>query len=92
MKHILLIGTAMFLISPITLYAGVTVDLNTNTETGIMNGAQQQQTVKGIVKGLSGKLRNTSKNAGEKHKDTGFATYLGLQMWLFRGMIKRVKK
>lgn len=51
MKHILLIGTAMFLISPITLYAGVTVDLNTNTETGIMNVAQQQQTVKGIVKG-----------------------------------------
>ena len=48
--------------------------------------------LKGIVKGLSGKLRNTSKNAGEKHKDTGFATYLGLQMWLFRGMIKRVKK
>lgn len=38
MKHILLIGTAMFLISPITLYAGVTVDLNTNTETGIMMG------------------------------------------------------
>lgn len=54
MKHILLIGTAMFLISPITLYAGVTVDLNTNTETGIMNGAQQQQTVKGIVKGPDG--------------------------------------
>ena len=53
-KHILLIGTAMFLISPITLYAGVTVDLNTNTETGIMNGAQQQQTVKGIVKGPDG--------------------------------------
>ena len=48
--------------------------------------------LKGIVKGLSGKLRNTSKNAGEKHKDTGFATYLGLQMWLFRGMVKRVKK
>lgn len=48
--------------------------------------------LKGIVKGLSGKLRNTSKNAGEKHKDTGFAAYLGLQMWLFRGMIKRVKK
>lgn len=54
MKHILLIGTAMFLISPITLYAGVTVDLNTNTETGIMNGVQQQQTVKGIVKGPDG--------------------------------------
>ncbi len=54
MKHILLIGTAMFLISPITLYAGVTVDLNTNTETGIMNVAQQQQTVKGIVKGPDG--------------------------------------
>lgn len=54
MKHILLIGTAMFLISPITLYAGITVDLNTNTETGIMNGAQQQQTVKGIVKGPDG--------------------------------------
>lgn len=53
-KHILLIGTAMFLISPITLYAGVTVDLNTNTETGIMNVAQQQQTVKGIVKGPDG--------------------------------------
>lgn len=53
-KHILLIGTAMFLISPITLYAGVTVDLNTNTETGIMNMAQQQQTVKGIVKGPDG--------------------------------------
>lgn len=53
-KHILLIGTAMFLISPITLYAGVTVDLNTNTETGIMNGAQQQQTVRGIVKGPDG--------------------------------------
>ena len=48
--------------------------------------------LKGIVKGLSSKLRNTSKNAGEKHKDTGFATYLGLHMWLFRGMIKRVKK
>lgn len=54
MKHILLIGTAMFLISPITLYAGVTVDLNTSTETGIMNVAQQQQTVKGIVKGPDG--------------------------------------
>lgn len=54
MKHILLIGTAMFLISPITLYADVTVDLNTNTETGIMNVAQQQQTVKGIVKGPDG--------------------------------------
>lgn len=54
MKHILLIGTAMFFISPITLYAGVTVDLNTNTETGIMNVAQQQQTVKGIVKGPDG--------------------------------------
>lgn len=54
MKHILLIGTAMFLISPITLYAGITVDLNTNTETGIMNGAQQQQAVKGIVKGPDG--------------------------------------
>lgn len=53
-KHILLIGTAMFLISPITLYAGVTVDLNTNTETRIMNVAQQQQTVKGIVKGPDG--------------------------------------
>lgn len=53
-KHILLIGTAMFLISPITLYAGVTVDLNTNIETGIMNVAQQQQTVKGIVKGPDG--------------------------------------
>ncbi len=53
-KHILLIGTAMFLISPITLYAGVTVDLNTNTETGIMNVAQQQQTVRGIVKGPDG--------------------------------------
>lgn len=53
-KHILLIGTAMFLITPITLYAGVTVDLNTNTETGIMNVAQQQQTVKGIVKGPDG--------------------------------------
>lgn len=54
MKHILLIGTAMFLISPITLYAGVTVDLNTSTETGIMNVTQQQQTVKGIVKGPDG--------------------------------------
>ena len=33
MKHILLIGTAMFIICPITLYDGVKVDLNTNTVT-----------------------------------------------------------
>lgn len=54
MKHLLLIGTATFLISPITLYAGVTVDLNTNTEIGVINAAQQQQTVKGTVKGPDG--------------------------------------
>ena len=49
--------------------------------------------LKGISKGLSGKLQDTSPNTGgKKHKDTSFATYLGLQMWLFRGMVKRVKK
>ena len=48
--------------------------------------------LKGIVKGLSGKLQNTSENEGGKHKNTSFATYLGLQMWLFRGLVQRVKK
>lgn len=51
MKHTLLIGTAMFLISPITLFAGVTAHSDAGSETGISNVTQQQQTVKGIIKG-----------------------------------------
>ena len=54
MKHTLLIGTAMFLISPITLFAGVTVHSDAGSETGISNVTQQQQTVKGIIKGPDG--------------------------------------
>lgn len=54
MKHTLLIGTAMFLISPITLFAGVTAHSDAGSETGISNVTQQQQTVKGIIKGLDG--------------------------------------
>lgn len=54
MKHTLLIGTAMFLISPITLFAGVTTYSDAGNETGISNVAQQRQTVKGIVKGPDG--------------------------------------
>lgn len=54
MKHTLLIGTAMFLISPITLFAGVTVHSDAGSETGISNVIQQQQTVKGIIKGPDG--------------------------------------
>ena len=54
MKHTLLIGTAMFLISPITLFAGVTAHSDAGSETGISNVTQQQQTVKGIIKGPDG--------------------------------------
>ena len=54
MKHTLLIGTAMFLISPITLFAGVTAHSDAGSETGISNVTQQQQTVKGIIKGRDG--------------------------------------
>ena len=54
MKHTLLIGTAMFLISPFTLFAGVTAHSDAGSETGISNVTQQQQTVKGIIKGLDG--------------------------------------
>lgn len=54
MKHTLLIGTAMFLISPITLFAGVTAHSDVGSETGISNVTQQQQTVKGIIKGPDG--------------------------------------
>lgn len=41
MKHTLLIGTAMFLISPITLFAGVTAHSDAGSETGISNVTQQ---------------------------------------------------
>lgn len=54
MKHTLLIGTAMFLISPITLFAGVTAHSDAGSETGISNVTQQQQTVNGIIKGPDG--------------------------------------
>ena len=54
MKHTLLIGTAMFLISPITLFAGVTAHSDAGSGTGISNVTQQQQTVKGIIKGPDG--------------------------------------
>ena len=54
MKHTLLIGTAMFLISPITLFAGVTAHSDAGSETGISNVTQQQQTVKRIIKGPDG--------------------------------------
>lgn len=54
MKHTLLIGTAMFLISPITLFAGVTAHSDAGSETSISNVTQQQQTVKGIIKGPDG--------------------------------------
>ena len=54
MKHTLLIGTAMFLISPITLFAGVIAHSDAGSETGISNVTQQQQTVKGIIKGPDG--------------------------------------
>lgn len=54
MKHTLLIGTAMFLISPITLFAGVTAHSDAGSENGISNVTQQQQTVKGIIKGPDG--------------------------------------
>lgn len=54
MKHTLLIGTAMFLISPITLFAGVTAHSDAGSEIGISNVTQQQQTVKGIIKGPDG--------------------------------------
>lgn len=54
MKHTLLMGTAMFLISPITLFAGVTAHSDAGSETGISNVTQQQQTVKGIIKGPDG--------------------------------------
>ena len=54
MKHTLLIGTAMFLISPITLFAGVTAHSDAGSVTGISNVTQQQQTVKGIIKGPDG--------------------------------------
>ena len=54
MKHTLLIGTAMFLISPIPLFAGVTAHSDAGSETGISNVTQQQQTVKGIIKGPDG--------------------------------------
>lgn len=54
MKHTLLIGTAMFLISPITLFAGVTAHSDAGSETGISNVTQRQQTVKGIIKGPDG--------------------------------------
>ena len=54
MKHTLLIGTAMFLISQITLFAGVTAHSDAGSETGISNVTQQQQTVKGIIKGPDG--------------------------------------
>ena len=54
MKHTLLIGTAMFIISPITLFAGVTAHSDAGSETGISNVTQQQQTVKGIIKGPDG--------------------------------------
>ena len=54
MKHTLLIGTTMFLISPITLFAGVTAHSDAGSETGISNVTQQQQTVKGIIKGPDG--------------------------------------
>lgn len=54
MKHTLLIGTAMFLISPITLFAGVTAHSDAGSETGVSNVTQQQQTVKGIIKGPDG--------------------------------------
>ena len=54
MKHTLLIGTAMFLISPITLFAGVTAHSDAGSETGISNVTQQQQTVKGLIKGPDG--------------------------------------
>ena len=54
MKHTLLIRSAMFLISPITLFAGVTAHSDAGSETGISNVTQQQQTVKGIIKGPDG--------------------------------------
>ena len=54
MKHTLLIRSAMFLISPITLLAGVTAHSDAGSETGISNVTQQQQTVKGIIKGPDG--------------------------------------
>ena len=44
----------MFLISPITLFAGVTAHSDAGSETGISNVTQQQQTVKGIIKGPDG--------------------------------------
>lgn len=54
-KHTLLIGAAMFLLSPITLHAGVTVLSDGNNEVGITNATQQKlQTVKGMVKGPDG--------------------------------------
>lgn len=55
MKHTLLIGSAMFLISPFTLHAGVAALPDGSNETGITNVAQQQQQiVKGVVKGPDG--------------------------------------
>lgn len=55
MKHTLLIGTAMFLISPIAIHAtGITDNPSEGSTTGVMHVTQQEQTVKGTVKGQDG--------------------------------------
>ncbi len=55
MKHTLLIGTAMFLISPIAVHAtGITDNPSEGSTTGVMHVTQQEQTVKGTVKGQDG--------------------------------------
>ena len=55
MKHTLLIGTAMFLISPIAVHAtGITDNPSEGSTMGVMHVTQQEQTVKGTVKGQDG--------------------------------------
>ncbi len=46
--------------------------------------------LKGIGKGLFGKLSHTGASGNSRKTEAG--TYVKIQMWLFRGLVKRVKR